>query len=117
MPDDSETRIVILNSFLKVRGGVFSWAVTDHPVPVHCRRGGTLPKIELICDEELAETVKLVLRNQFATMPDKLIIQASRLLGFLATSEATAARIDRAIEGLPRDGILREKPDGMLDLA
>ena len=36
---------------------------------------------------------------------------------FLATPEATAARIDRAIEGLLRDGILREKPDGMLDLA
>jgi hypothetical protein len=52
----------------------------------------------LICDEEIAEAIKLILKNRFATFSKELVLQSSRFLGFRATSEMVANRIDYIIK-------------------
>ncbi len=99
-----------------IRRGDFYWSVGDHAVKVRRRCGDTPAKIELICDEEVAEAVKLVLKQQFATMPDDLIVRSSRVLGFKSTSEGIAGRIKKVIEMSINKGELNRLPNGMIDI-
>ena len=71
----------------------------------------------LICDEEIAEAIKLVLKNQFATFSEELVLQSSRLLGFRATSEVVANRIDSIIRKMIKQKELKHLPNEMIDLA
>ncbi|HEX7152539.1 MAG TPA: DUF3320 domain-containing protein [Thermoanaerobaculia bacterium] len=62
------------------------------------RRNGDPPaKIDFICDAEIAQAVKHVLRVQGATPHEELITAAARRLGIQATSGAVAARIAAVI--------------------
>lgn len=99
-----------------IRRGNFYWSANDQTVKVRSRSGDSPTKIELICDEEIAEAVKLVLKHQFATMPDDLIVQSSRILGFKATSEGVASRIRTVIGKLVEMGELKSLSNGMIDL-
>jgi superfamily I DNA and/or RNA helicase/very-short-patch-repair endonuclease len=100
-----------------LRKSDFLWPVNNQVVPVR-RRGGDLPaKIDLICDEEIAEAIKLVLKNQFATFSEELVLQSSRLLGFRATSEVVANRIDSIIRKMIKQKELKHLPNEMIDLA
>ena len=116
---DAVTKAV---SFAKRSGNVlmkgdFLWSSNNQVVQVR-RRGGDLPvKIDLICDEEIAEAIKLVLKHQFATFPDELAVQSSRLLGFRATSEVVAERINSIIESLIEQKELIRLSNGMIDMA
>lgn len=94
----------------------FYWSADDQTVRVRRRSGDSPAKIELICDEEIAEALKLVLKQQFATMPDDLIVQSSRVLGFKATSEGIAGRIRIVIDKLVKQGDLKPLSNGMVDL-
>lgn len=68
------------------------------PIVLRRRSGDPPARIDLICDQEIAEAIKLVLRTQFATSRNDLITAASRRLGILATSEATSGRIERVLD-------------------
>ena len=72
--------------------------------------------IRLICNDEIAKAIELVLKIQFATYKDFLIVQTSRVLGFKKTSKASIEIIGNVIEILLRKGILIEKPNKMIDL-
>lgn len=99
-----------------IRRGDFYWSIGDQKVKVRRRSGDTPAKIELICDEEIAEAVKQVLKQQFATMPDDLIVQSSRVLGFKSTSEGIAGRIKNVIDNLVKRGDLKLLSNTMIDL-
>lgn len=70
--------------------------------PALVRRRGVDPpaRIEFICNEEISEAIKLVLRRQFATEAEDLVTAVARVFGIQSTSEATAARISAVL----RDG-------------
>ncbi len=100
-----------------VRRGDFLWAPGDAPPRVRRRLQDPPPRMALICDEEIQEAVKLVVRYQSATLPDDLATQASRLLGIQSTSAGARERIEAVIRSLLESGILRELQNGMVDLA
>jgi very-short-patch-repair endonuclease len=99
-----------------IRRGNFYWSANNQIVRVRRRCGDTSVKIELICNEEIAETIKLVLKHQFATQQDDLIVKSSRVLGFKATSEAVTERIKTVIENLVSQSKLYHLSNGMIDL-
>jgi hypothetical protein len=83
-------------------------------VAVRRRSGDPPPKADLICDEEIAEAFRLVLKYQFATSPEDLVLRASRLLGFQAMHAQTAGRLRTVLKGLVERGELEEKANGMI---
>ncbi len=99
------------------RHGNFLWSTTESSVQVRRRCGDPPARIDLICDEEIAEALKLVLKHQFDTLPDDLIVRSSRLLGIQATHETTSKRIKIVIRTLVDGGQIQEMPNGMLHLS
>jgi superfamily I DNA and/or RNA helicase len=95
----------------------FLWPAVDRAVPVRRRSGEPPANIDLICDEEIATAVKLVLKLQHATLPQDLITQTSRLLGIKAISSAVAERIRTLLDTLVQRGELQHIPNGMIHLA
>lgn len=116
--DAISTAISLAEQTGKIRwASDFLWPVEDRPIPVRCRCGGPPPRIDLICDEEIAEALRLILRRQFATLPDDLAVRCIRLLGIQVSHANTLERVYRVIQRLVSDGILQEMPNGMIDLA
>ena len=100
-----------------IKKGDFLWSKTTKEIPVRRRTGDPPAKIELICDEEIAESVKLVIKSQHATKLEYLIIQSSRMLGIQATSDNTANRISKVVNSLIRKKQLTKMPNGMIGFA
>lgn len=98
------------------RSGDFLWPPGVVPVVVRRRTVDPVPKAELICDEEIAEACRIVLKYQFATSPDDLVTRASRLFGFQAVHAQTAARLRAVLSALIERGELAEKDNGMVHL-
>ena len=109
------TSLAVRNGQIK-QCGDFLWSTTNQPLLVRRRCEDPPPKIELICDEEITEAVKLVLKNQFATMLDDLVIKSSRILGIHVTHEATSDRIKTIIQTLLKKDELQQISNGMIDL-
>ncbi len=107
---------IAIRSKLIRRKGEFLWPGTERPLVARQRNGNPPPNIDLVCDEEIASAVERVIRRQFATMADDLVIQSSRLLGVKATSETTARRITGIINRLLMSQKLQKLPNGMIDL-
>ena len=81
-------------------------------------RGMEIPaKMDLISSEEIDEAIRMVIREQFATAPDELVKQVSRIFGFKVARGATATRIKEVVDELITEGMLEEHADGMIDLA
>lgn len=99
-----------------VRREDFLWPPGDALPRVRRRLQDPPARIALICDEEIAEAVKLVVRYQSATLPDDLSTQASRLLGMQSTPAGARDRIEAVIQGLLQSGVLQELQNGMIDL-
>lgn len=97
------------------RQGDFIWS-NNGTVQVRCRRGDPPAKIEYICDEEIAEAIKMVLIRQFATPLDDLIVQSSRLFGIQSTRGAISERIRKIIDSLVKLDELQYLSNGMIDL-
>ena len=97
-----------------IRRGAFLWSPGCSSVSPRLRVLDPPPRIEFICDEEIAEALSLVLDAQFAMPIDALVVQVSRVFGIQATSIQTAARIRPVIERLLAEGALRSQPNGML---
>jgi very-short-patch-repair endonuclease len=92
----------------------FLWLAQKRSVPVRRRSEDPLPRIEFICDEEIGEAAKLVIKHQFSTAPEDLVVKTSRVLGIQATRNETSKRIRGIILKLVKKGELVEMPNGML---
>ena len=80
------------------------------------RRSGDPPaKINLICDDEIAEAAKIVIRTQFASPMAEVVRQTSRLFGIKVTRGATAKRIEGVVQQLVKDGELEIQSNGMIN--
>lgn len=81
------------------------------------RRSGDPPaKISLICDDEIAEAVKIVIRTQYASPMAEIVKQTSRLFGIKVTRSATAQRIEGVVQQLVDAGELIILSNGMINL-
>lgn len=81
------------------------------------RRSGDPPaKINLICDDEIAEALKIVIRTQYASPMAEIVRQTSRLFGIKVTRDATAKRIEWVVQQLVNDGELEILSNGMINL-
>jgi very-short-patch-repair endonuclease/DNA polymerase III delta prime subunit len=84
-------------------------------VKVRRRCGDPPARIGMICDDEIAEAVKIVISRQFATPRDELVKQTSRILGFKVTRGGTASRIGNVVNWLLETGELEILPNGMIN--
>jgi hypothetical protein len=97
--------------------GTFLWRIDEVEVPVRRRNDDGPIDIDLICDEEIAEAAKMLLRWQHGTPLDDLDVGSSRLLGFRSTREHVFARIESVIQSVVTEGAVTELANGMLMLA
>lgn len=96
--------------------GKFLWRPHSDEVPVRRRMDDPSPRMDLICDEEVMEAARLVLKQQFDTPLPDLVVQVSRVLGFQATREGTVEWIEKIISKMVEAGELAPLPNGMLHL-
>ena len=112
-----ESRLLRGNARIRVRGP-FLWRTGQEGIPVRFRDTDPPPDISLICDEEIAEAVKVVLESQFATAKDELVVKVARLLGIGSTRHNVASRLGRVIGDLANEGeLVLDAADGRLHLA
>ncbi|OPY28851.1 MAG: hypothetical protein A4E27_00259 [Methanobacterium sp. PtaU1.Bin242] len=88
----------------------------NQKIIVRRRSKGQPTNIKLICDEEIAEAIKMVIRQQFATPPDELKKQVANLFGIKVVRAATGDRINSMIKELIKNGNLEETANGMINL-
>ena len=98
------------------RHGDFLWSAADQSISVRRRFGDSPAKIDLICDEEIAEAMKCVLVAQHAILPADLITQATRLFGIRAASRAITERLQTLLDKLIQDGTCQRLANGMIHL-
>jgi hypothetical protein len=80
------------------------------------RRSGDPPaKINLICDEEIVEAAKIVIRTQYASPMSEVVKQTSRLFGIKVTRGATAKKIEGVVQQLVEEGELEVQSNGMIN--
>ena len=113
----SQATVYAAQNKLIRENGDFLWPPQEIQVKVRYRDGDPPPRLELICDEEIMAAVELVLKTQYATLPDDLAVQASRLLGIKVTTEKTANRIEKIINKLVNLNKLRIMPNGMINFS
>jgi hypothetical protein len=89
---------------------------TTRGIIVRRRTGDPPAKINLICDEEIAEASKIVIKTQFASPMAEVVKQTSRLFGIKVTRGATAKRIEGIVQQLVTDGELELQSNGMINL-
>jgi len=83
---------------------------------VRRRLGDPPAKINLICDEEIAEAIKIVIKTQYASPMDEIIKQTSRLFGIKVTRGTTAKRIKKVVEKLIDNNELEIQSNNMINL-
>lgn len=88
----------------------------NKPVMPRRRTGDPPAKIDLICDEEIKEAIKMVIGNQYATAPEELVKQAGNIFGIRAIRGATAERINGVLEVLIQRGELQKAQNGMINI-
>jgi very-short-patch-repair endonuclease len=93
----------------------FLWTIPDRPLQL--RRRVELPKINMICDEEILEAIKQVLNLQHATMKQDLILQSARILGIHRTTNDIGAHIEKIITRSIKTGVLACRTNGAIDLS
>jgi very-short-patch-repair endonuclease len=98
-----------------VKRGDFLW-MDINDVKVRRRGKEVAAKVEMICNEEIAEAAKLVIKSQHATSPDELVVQTSRLFGIRSTSGTIAERIKGVVSKMIDKNELRVLSSGMVDI-
>lgn len=99
------------------RQGKFLWPTETIVVKPRRRIGEASVDIDGICDEELAEGIKLVLKYQHATAEEELAKQVSRIFGIQATRESCADRIRKCIQQMLNQKQLQLMANGMILIA
>ncbi|MDD3985743.1 MAG: DUF3320 domain-containing protein [Methanobacterium sp.] len=85
-------------------------------IVVRLRLGDPPAKINLICDDEIAEAVKIVIKTQYASPMDEIIKQTSRLFGIKVTRGTTAKHIKKVVEKLIDNNELEIQSNNMINL-
>jgi very-short-patch-repair endonuclease len=96
--------------------GDFLWNSDQQECEIRCRQEKELLKIDLISNEEVGVSVLRTLELQFASPQEAISTTAARLLGFHQTSEQIRSRIDRVLDEMIKQGRIRLKDNGMIDL-
>ena len=95
------------------RNGNFLWTTDRREIEVRQR---TSPKIEWICDEEIAEAMKRIITAQGAISGDALITESVKLFGYKAVRATVSKRLRPLLNELARDGKLEILPNGNVRL-
>ncbi len=88
----------------------------DAPVVVRRRTGKPPAKMDLISEEEIGAAVFMVLESQYATEPDELTREVSRIFGGKIARGPAVKRTNKVINSLISKGLVERRPDGMVDL-
>lgn len=96
--------------------GEFLCPADEKKIEARYRDDPHMLNIDLICDEELKEAVKVALQAQYATPKETLPVAAARSLGFRQTSRAIRERLANVIDDMLKEEQLVQLPNGMLDL-
>jgi hypothetical protein len=100
-----------------VSKGLFLWPKGMGTPPIRHRGADDPRDAELICQEELGQAARLLLKVQYGMAKGDLIVETARAIGFNSTKNRIAAAIDAAIEAeIEQEQILRGK-DGFLTAA
>ncbi len=96
----------ILSAQRKQSGGIrregdFLWAKDTRAIQVRRRES---PKIEWICDEEIAAAMKLVLTSQGAIKSDALITETAKLFGYKSTGKTIVQRMNPLLDRFIQEG-------------
>lgn len=95
------------------RKGAFLWAIDTQKIEVRQRIS---PKIEWICDEEITEAMKRVIRTQGAISSDALITESVRFFGYKATGTTVVKRLRLQLNKLVGTGEFEILPNGAVRL-
>ncbi len=95
----------------------FYWPVSKNVCPLRRRDETASAKIEWICDEEIKEAVRFVLKNQYSTPLEALIVQTSRVLGIRTTRKNTSERIEKLVQESIENNELTFMPNDMIYFA
>jgi superfamily I DNA and/or RNA helicase len=98
-----------------IRKGDFLY-YKDAPIMVRRRTGKQKVNMELISQEEIAEAVIMVLKSQYATLPDDLVREVVKLFGAKIARGPATRRINGVITDLINQEQMEKRPDGMVDL-
>ena len=96
------------------RTGDFLWTVDERNIPIRRRKK---PKIEWICDEEIAEAMKSVITIQGAIPRDALIAESVKLFGYKSLGKTVVDRTSPIVDKLVKTGTLQILPNGMVCLS
>ena len=95
------------------RKGAFLWAVDTPEVEVRHREA---PKIKWICDEEISEAMKRVIKEQGVISRDALITESVKLFGYKSVGKVAIQRIKPVLDELVKAGTLQILPNGAVGL-
>lgn len=98
------------------RRGSFLWLNSQSTINIRRRTTDPAPKIDLICDEEIIEAVRFILKKQYATDKKELAEKTARLFGFLSLHDQTLTRITKLINELIQNGTLKQLISGLINL-
>ena len=92
------------------KSGVFLWSPDMFTPPVRDRSAHpSMRKIELVCDEEIAEAAKLVVKRGYGMRRDDVPAETARALGFGRLTRGVRARIAGVVGSLIENGDLVER--------
>lgn len=97
--------------------GEFYWPASKNVCLLRRRDETASVKIEWICDEEIKEAVRFVLKNQYSTPLEALIVQTSRVLGIKTTRKNTSERIEKLVQESIENNELTFTPNEMIYFA
>ncbi|TET34002.1 MAG: DUF3320 domain-containing protein [Planctomycetota bacterium] len=106
-------KVAIKDKMISTKGK-FLWPRNQGKCRVRRRYNDPSPKIELICDQEIAEAVRLVLKYQFSTAREDLINRTAKLFGFHAVHDNTSNKIGKVIRKMIKGNVIENKPNGMI---
>jgi hypothetical protein len=97
-----------------VRRGEFFWPTGMERPPVRSRdlEGETFDS-DHICEEETAEAVRLLLRHRAPLLPEEIVRETTRVLGFKRAGKKLQGLIQHAVEHLVERGELRAGGTGI----
>lgn len=95
------------------RVGDFLWTVDERDIPIRRRHK---PKIEWICDEEIAEAMKLVITIQGGIPRDALIAESVKLFGYKSVRNVAVQRMKPILDKLVKTNTFQILSNGMVYL-
>ena len=93
------------------RTGDFLWIVDERDIPIRRRKK---PKIEWICDEEIAEAMKLVITIQGAIPRNALIAESVKLFGYKSVRKIAVQQMKPILDKLIKIGTFQILSNGMV---